>query len=448
MSRDEPTSDAPWRRTPAAAAAVLLAVLLAGCTDGTPTTDESESGNPRAGISTASPEVMGGVVPGADTGVPALPSAVALRLSLEQRLAAHALVLGDAIRSEIAPPPQPPGGAEDAARAAREVAAVFESIYGIEGGESLLGVFTRMDEAALAAATAVRVGDAAALSDARGRLDSVAADAGALLSGLTRATAPADRVTQAMADHTLRFALMAEAAGRGDHEAVWTLQRDAHAQGPPLGFALASALAAAQPLDISGPVQGPAVDLRSQVGQVLGEHVMLTAFAVRATVDAAPDRDHIVLALGASTDDLVRLVGAALTADGAEEALRAPLQQRVDSLLAFASATVAGDVPAQEAAIATSDAATAQFAQALVDVTLTQPPGPAAGIELTTTALRTVAEAWAADDGARARRAAADAHAAVHGLSATVTAALASLDAVTFNDLSVLPPPGLERLGG
>ncbi|MFS0725600.1 copper amine oxidase N-terminal domain-containing protein [Paenibacillus sp. 1P07SE] len=121
--------------------------------------------------------------------------------------------------------------------------------------------------------------------------------------------------------------------------------------------ALLLCLALAVPAMAFGQTQrviGPTQDLRAALGQVLGEHVILTFAAMQKSYDGAADFEDVSAALAANTDDISAAIAELYGTTGGIN-FRPIWESHITHLTEYVTATVNDDQVARDAALAELD---------------------------------------------------------------------------------------------
>ena len=254
----------------------LCVAVLAGCTGANP------SDGPEGGVS--------------ETPVPTeVPTAAGdLRVELEALFGLHSHLTAEAVRAAKAARDAGVAAAEDSA------AALAEALTGAVAGESEAGADDLAD----------------AWSDVTGglveiRTDGPATSADAAVDQAVAATLAVvgEGPDQEGLEDLLRAPLAtlvrhAQAVQGQERDAAYELARDAYAQMVTAGGAIAAGITEADPDTYPGPRNSGALELRSALRQLCGEHALLVVTVTRRGAKAGPDFDAAAAALNGNTTDL------------------------------------------------------------------------------------------------------------------------------------------------
>jgi hypothetical protein len=149
-------------------------------------------------------------------------------------------------------------------------------------------------------------------------------------------TGAANNALRLHVDHLLA---QADAYAAKDYPAADRLSRESYQHTYDLGGALAGALLAPKQ---AAALQAPTWRLRTQLGKLLAEHVVLVEDATRAAVTNAPDFSAAGQAVNDNTRDLAAAVDSLFGAAAAKD-FQSLWAYHVEQLVAYASATAARD---------------------------------------------------------------------------------------------------------
>ncbi|MPZ72225.1 MAG: hypothetical protein GEU74_03195 [Nitriliruptorales bacterium] len=258
---------------PQIAAYVVAALLAAGCTD-----DASVDGR--------------STEPAIQHAVTVAPEAGELRIRLEESFGLHAHLVAEADRTS--------GRAGRAAAAALEQSAeeVVRAVAdAADGGDAATA---RLEQTWATYAAGVEGSPSRRSDRQRARA------ARRLAAALSQVT---DRLEQQGVERLLRapldkLARHARSFAQRDHEQAYALEREAYAEMVTLGGAVAAGVAEDDPRRFPGPRSTGALELRSALRQILGEHALLTATATRRGMTASREFASATAALNGNTADL------------------------------------------------------------------------------------------------------------------------------------------------
>lgn len=229
-----------------------------------------------------------------------------LRISLGELLAEHAyLVLGDMRATALDAPDQPALSAALASNTAA-LAGAIASVYGAQAGDTFQTLWSRHIDLLVRYADAARRHDPGAADAARSGLGEYRVAFSAFLAGANHHLS-ADGESQALQLHIDQLTAFADA----DYGQAYVAARAAYAHMFGLGDDLASAIAKQYPRRFPGAkvAFSPAAELRLTLDRLLGEHLVLSAEAMRSGIDGTLDSAASQAALDANTADLSAAVG-------------------------------------------------------------------------------------------------------------------------------------------
>jgi hypothetical protein len=283
-----------------------------------------------------------------DTTVAIAPaSAPELALRLEALLGQHSVLAADFMRGRIR-------GDEDFAQAANAAlskntdamtqligelfGAATAKKFGPMWAEHIVELFTY--------ARGVADQDDAVRADAREELIEYEQDLARFFTDASNGrltTAAANKAMQMHVDHLL---MQADAYAAHDYATADRIYRESYGHTYDLGYTIASALLAPKN---AAALQAPTWRLRSQLGKLLAEHVVLVEDVTRAAVTNAPDFSAAGQAVNGNTRDLAAAVDSLFGASAAK-AFQSLWAFHVDQLVAYSAAASARDASRQEQA--------------------------------------------------------------------------------------------------
>jgi hypothetical protein len=188
--------------------------------------------------------------------------------------------------------------------------------------------------------------DNAVRTDARTKLVEYEHQLGAFFAGASNGRLPTDAATRAMQTHVDHLLMQADAYAAKDYPTADRIYREAFEHAYDLGGTLAGALL---PPKDAAALQAPTWQLRSQLGKLLAEHVVLVEDVTRAAVTNTPDFSAAGQIINDNTRDLAAAVDTLFGAPAAK-AFQSEWAYHVDQLVAYASATAAQDSTRREQA--------------------------------------------------------------------------------------------------
>lgn len=237
-----------------------------------------------------------------------------LRISLGEMLAEHAyLVLGD-MRATALDAPDRPALTTALASNTTALAETIASVYGAPAGDTFRTLWSQHIDLLVRYAEAVRSHDQGAADAARSGLGEYRAAFSAFLAGANHHLS-ADGESQALQLHIDQLTAFADA----DYGQAYVAARAAYAHMFGLGDDLARAVAKQFPGRFPGAkvAFSPAAELRLTLDRLLGEHLVLSAEAMRSGLAGKPDSAASQAALDANTADLSAAVGSVYGAQAA-----------------------------------------------------------------------------------------------------------------------------------
>jgi hypothetical protein len=360
--------------------------------------------------------------------------AIDLRVTLGRLLGEHAYLLMEAI------------GVDDGAEREIFEAALVENsdalraavatIYGENAGGRFVDLWDRHIELLLDYGNATRAGDTGAQRTALEGLDDYIADLGMLLAELNPGLDPVQEADalRAHIDQTVAFA-------QGDFADSYASRRMAFSHMFELGDHLALEIVRQFPGQFpGGPVAfSPRSDLQLALDQLLSEHMVLAAEAMRAGVTKSPEFEAASASLDENTQDLSDAIAGVYGADAGTQ-FQDVWREHTAAYLAFVQALGANDDAARRASLEQLHAYHERIAQFL---TSSNPMLDAAAvadlIRRHVQALITQAEATAANDPARAVAATREGYAGTFEVGAALADAIARQFPDQFRDLEQLP---------
>ncbi len=275
--------------------------------------------------------------------------ATALRLLLGRLLGEHSFLLMEAIRAETLDQPESAAIRAGLDDNSRELAEAIASDYGAAGGAAFDELWQRHITLLIEHAAAQRDGDAAAASEALAGLTQFRHEFATFLAGanpMIEGHAEADAV-QLHLDQVIAFS-------EGDYDKAYAAEREAFRHMFAFGDHLAQAIGMQFPDKYTGALVAwsPAATLRLALGRLLGEHLVLSAEAMRALLSQGPDANAAQAALDANSAELAQAIGT-YYGDEAEAAFRRVWDKHVEAYLEFIDSYVTDDAAARSEALMT-----------------------------------------------------------------------------------------------
>ena len=327
------------RRTPARllalAAAAAAAVLLVGALipDREPATAgpvAGGTGRPAGTAGTAIAERAGAA--------PASPAE--LGLQLQSLLGQHMVLAADMMRGRLRDDPD----LAQAANAAlgRNTAAMGE-IVETAFGEQARGQFTPVWSGHVTAlfnyARGLAERDPAVRAQARAATATFERDIAGFFSAASQGRLPRAGAEAAVSTHIDHLLRQADAYAAGDWARSDRLYREGYSHAVGLGRTLAATLL---PPAAARTLQQPTWRLRSELGRLLGEHVVLVVAAMRAGVTDSPDFSTAARSVDGNTRDLAGAVDV-LFGPAAARQFQGLWADHVDLMVGYSAAGATGD---------------------------------------------------------------------------------------------------------
>jgi hypothetical protein len=292
--------------------------------------------------------VHGGVATAANEQHAAAPAAapdVALRL--QALLGQHSVLAADFMRGRIR-------GDEDFVQAAdaalgKNTDAMTRLVGDLAGadaakqfgplwGDHVLALFT------YAGGLAAR--DEPTLAEARKTLTSFELNLGSIIAAASGGRLSRDAADQALLAHVDHLLRQADAYASGDYSTADRIYRQAYRHTYDLGGTIAGALL---PASRAAGLATPTWRLRSELGKLLAEHVVLTVDVTRAAVTNSGEFIAAAELVNGNTRDLAAAVDSLFGAAGAK-AFQSLWAYHVEQLVAYAGGTATRDVGRREQA--------------------------------------------------------------------------------------------------
>ncbi len=275
--------------------------------------------------------------------------AVELRLALGRLLAEHAFLAMEAMRAVALGGPAADSIVEALDDNTDDLAGTLGAAYGDPAATEFARLWRQHIDALVAYAQAVAGEDEAAADRA---LDALTAYRAAFSQFLASANPhlSADGEAMALQLHLDQLVAYADA----DYGRAFETGRAAYRHMFTLGDHLAKAVAQQFPERFPGATIAfsPRSELRLTLGRLLGEHLVLSAEAMRAGLAGAPDFADATAALAANTDELAGAIEVIYGAD-AGAAFGQIWTRHIDAYLAYIRAEAANDAAARGQTLAT-----------------------------------------------------------------------------------------------
>jgi hypothetical protein len=320
-------------------AAILCAALIATLPAG------SSAVAVRGPLTTTVRELTPVAGPAAAATAPSTAADLAVRL--QALLGEHSVLAADLMRSRIR-------GDDDFVQSANAalgdntdaMTALIGRLFGAATAKKFGPMWSEHIVALFAYAGAVADQDEAERADAHKELDEYEGDLASFFAGASHGRlSPAD-ARAAVVMHVSHLTMQADAYAAHDYAAADRLYRMSYQHTYDLGGTLADALL---PAADRATLRAPVWRLRSQLGKLLAEHAVLIEDVTRAAVSGTPDFTAAGDMINGNTRDLAAAIDTLFGAPAAKR-FQALWAAHVDQLVAYASATAAGDAGRQQQA--------------------------------------------------------------------------------------------------
>lgn len=284
-----------------------------------------------------------------------------VRFQLEQLLGQHAILAVRLMRGQLNKSPD----FLEAATAAlglntTELSAAVASEYGAAGGEKFKQLWTQHISSLFAYSKALADKDAAAKQKALADLDAYTKEYGEFISAATKGELPAAAVATSVDGHIHHLISQIDAYAAGDYKKAYQLEREAYAGMFSTGKGLAGATVSVKPGELPAGFDDPPQQLRSALGQLLGEHSELVVDVTRAALAKSPEFSEAAAALDANTRELGQAINAVFGANAADQ-FGDLWADHVNAVVAFTTAVVEDNKADQAKARADLDAWSDRF---------------------------------------------------------------------------------------
>jgi hypothetical protein len=281
-------------------------------------------------------------------------------------LGEHSVLASDMMRARIR-------GDDDFAQAANAalgkntdaVAALLNALFGQDAANRFKSVWSSHVTALFDYARGVADNQASVKGDASTRLLGFERDLAGLFSGASQGRLPLAAAQTNVTMHVTQLLQQADAYAAHDWATADRIYREAYAHTFAVGGALANALL---PPDQTPALATPSFKLRSELGRLLGEHVVLMVASTRSGLLNTPDFAASGDAVNGNTRDLAGAIDTLFGASAAQ-AFQALWADHVDQLMAYTAGVATGDHSKCQAAEAKLGGFEHQFAELLATAT-------------------------------------------------------------------------------
>ncbi len=273
-----------------------------------------------------------------------------VRLRLEHLLGHHAVLMTRLMRGQFEPRPDFAQAAQAALdRNTEDITAAVTAVYDAQAGEEFKRLWVDHSLSLFNYAKAFAAKDAAGQQQAREALDRYVGEYGNFVERLTGGKLPANQVSAGVKTHIDHLISQLDAYAARDYARSHELGRTAYAHMFANGKGFAAATVQNRAGELPAGFDDPPQQLRSALGQLLGEHMQLTVDASRTVVSGGPDLQAAQAALNANTRDIATAVAGIFDARRAGE-FQQLWADHVDTVVDYAVAVADKDTAGQQAA--------------------------------------------------------------------------------------------------
>ncbi|WP_157361797.1 copper amine oxidase [Haloechinothrix halophila] len=320
-------------RTRIAAVSVAAGLLVTACGGAAATNNTTNAGGVTNVVNAQQAEV----------------TAEELRITLERQLGQHALLAIEAMRAGVAGQEHFDAAAGALGKNTDDLTESIRLVYGDEGAEKFNELWTNHIGFFVDYTVGLAEGDKDKQQKAKKRLDQYRQDFGAFLEGATEGELPQNAVADLLQAHVDQLIGQVEAYNDEDYEKAASTTREAYAHMFATAKGLANAIVSTQD-GFEGSVEGQAVDLRSSLGQLLGEHAQVAMQAMRAGVSGQDDFEAIAGALNENTKDLTAAISSVFGEEGGQAFMKM-WADHIDFFVQYTVGLAEGDQQKQDDAL-------------------------------------------------------------------------------------------------
>jgi hypothetical protein len=206
-----------------------------------------------------------------------------VRLVLEELLGHHSILAVRMMRALVGDSPDLAQTLKDSLSTnTSDLVGVVKSAHGLDAARRFKELWTEHNLALIRYAEALAANDDSAEQANEERLDEYRKQFGSFMESATKNKVKAGPVAHALKTHISQLTRQVHAYADGDYAAAYRLERAAFEHMFPTGKVLAGGLLAHSPGEFVVHISNPGQDLRSTLGQLLGEHVELVVDTTRA----------------------------------------------------------------------------------------------------------------------------------------------------------------------
>lgn len=309
----------------------------------------------------------GAVAPAADSARAVAPAAAPeLALRLQALLGQHSVLAADFMRGRIR-------GDDDFVQAANAalgtnteaMTRLVGDLFGADAAKKFGPLWSDHVVALFGYASGLADQDDAARAEARRTLTSFELELGSFFAGASGGRLSRDSANEAVLAHVDHLLAQADAYAAQDFVTADKTYREGYRHTFDLGRGLAEALL---PAEASAGLRAPTWRLRSELGRLLAEHVVLVVDVTRAAVTNTGDFTAAAEQVNGNTRDLATAMDSLFGADAAKS-FQSLWAYHVEQLVDYAGATAAQDAGRRNRALVNLNDFEARFAAFLETAT-------------------------------------------------------------------------------
>jgi hypothetical protein len=278
-----------WR-APAAASALISALVLGACGCTASSTTGSAASNPTR--SAAEPSPAQSMMMQRQPTSPLDPErqAVGLRTGLEELFGQDVFVGIRVTRSRLRGDPDFTQAAVDAlSRNSDDLATLLGRVYGSARAKQFRQLWESQQEGLVAYARAASQHDQAAKAAARRPLDAFPGQIAQFLHTVTAGGTTVPAVSSRLSTHIDDLIRFTDAYAAGDYATAYRIERTDYEREFGLGTVVAAGIAGGPGGHLPADFDSPLTRLRSTLGELLGEHMQLVVDAMGAALRGGPE---------------------------------------------------------------------------------------------------------------------------------------------------------------
>jgi hypothetical protein len=430
-----------WRLLLVCACAVVLAVVLGGLLPDRQARPGA-AGPPAAAARDASAGLLAPWHPaGVAASAPSESSPTEASLRLESLLGQHSVLAADMMRGRLRDDPDLAQAANAAlGKNTEALGQLVQALFGEQAKSQFTQLWAGHVTALFNYARGLAEQDDAVRTQANAAIVRFESNLATFFSVASQGRLPRSAAEAAVRTHIAHLLDQAEAYAAKDYARSDRIYREAYTHGYGLGKVLAATLL---PPTAAASLDTPTWRLRSELGRLLGEHVVLVVAATRAGVTNAADFATAAQTVDANTGDLAGAMGT-LFGQTAGHRFQSLWADHIDALMAYSAAVVKQDDAQRTAAeqkLATFERGLSAF---LASATRTRvaPAALADALQMHDRMLVQDADAFAAKNYAQAHEIAYTMYDQMFDLSRTLSSAFGATVAAR------LPVGGVQTGGG